>query len=207
MAAGGSMSLSRYRLNLPGRAPGDRSMSLLSAPSGMLDRSNRSSPEVGIPQTCPPSCLWRTQTMSSVLTAAATLLPRWLNDTFLSVRPSRTAPHPRGGTTAEQTMAEPALLSSGGCASLQQYTRAWVAESREKQNLCRTQALPAEQTHPGEPATWQEAGGSPASHWIITLAVCLCSCLKDWSGCVRERTLGSEAALKRSSPEPDHSLC
>lgn len=120
MAAGGSMSLSRYRLNLPGRAPGDRSMSLSSAPSGMLDRSNRSSPEVGIPQTCPPSCLWRTQTMSSVLTAAATLLPRWLNDTYLSVRPSRTAPHPRGGTTAEQTVAEPALLSSGGCASLQQ---------------------------------------------------------------------------------------
>lgn len=83
-------------------------MSLLSAPSVMLDRSNRSSPEVGIPQTCPPSCLRKTQTMSSVLTAAATLLPRWLNDTYPSVRPSRTAPHPQGGTTAEQTMAEPA---------------------------------------------------------------------------------------------------
>lgn len=113
-AAGGSLSLSRYRLSLPGRAAGDRSTSLLSAPSVMLGRSSRSSPEVGIPQTCPPSCLRKTQTMSSVPTAAATLLPRWLNDTYPSVRPSRTAPHPRGGMTAEQAMAEPALLSSGG---------------------------------------------------------------------------------------------
>lgn len=123
MEAEGSMFLSCYRRNLLGRAPGDRSMNLLSVPSAMLDRSSRSSPEVGIPQTCLPSCLQKTQTTSSVLTAAATLLPRWLNDTYLSVRPSRTVLRPQGGMTAEQMVAETALFSSEGCVSLQQSTR------------------------------------------------------------------------------------
>lgn len=110
MAAEDSMFLSHYRLNLLGRAPGDRSMSLLSVPSATLARSSRSSPKVGTPQTCLLSCQPKTQTMSSVFTAAATLLPRWLNDTYLSVRPSRTVLHLQGGMTAEQTKAENCLV-------------------------------------------------------------------------------------------------
>lgn len=163
MEADGSMFLSCYRRNLLGRAPGDRSMNLLSVPSAMLDRSSRSSPEVGIPQTCLPSCLQKTQTTSSVLTAAATLLPRWLNDTYLSVRPSRTVLRPQGGMTAEQTVAEMALFSQKAVRPFSSQPEDKGQEAGRKQDFSRSQDLPAEQNQAGgEPAAWQEAGGSPS---------------------------------------------
>lgn len=98
---------STYRLSRLGRATGDRSMNLSSVPSARLERSSRSLPKVETPQTCLPSRLQKIQTIFSVLTVAATLLPRWLSGTFLSVRPSRTVLHLQESITVEQTTVEP----------------------------------------------------------------------------------------------------
>lgn len=94
-----------YRLSLLRRATGDRSTSPSSAPSARPGRSSRSLPKVATPRSCRPSPPQKTQTMSSVLTAAATLLPRWLSGTFPSVRPSGTVLRPPGSTAVEQELA------------------------------------------------------------------------------------------------------